>query len=197
MRIVGGRHRGRRLEAPAGLEVRPTADRTREALFNILDHGRFAADDGVSPLSGARVLDGFCGSGALGLEALSRGAAHATFMDTSATAVAATRANAARLDEAARTTVLRADPTRPPPAPAPVGVVLLDPPYGSGLGAPALAALAAAGWIARDALCIVEVSAKEPFAPPAGFALLDERRYGKARLTFLRYGGGGERTGRN
>ena len=194
MRIVGGRHRGRRLEAPAGLEVRPTADRTREALFNILEHGRLAADGGVSPLSGARVLDGFCGSGALGLEALSRGAAHATFMDTSPAAVAATRANAARLDEAVRTTVLRADPTRPPPAPAPVGVVLLDPPYGSGLGAPALAALAAAGWIARDALCVVEASAKEPFAPPEGFAMLDERRYGKARLVFLRYGGGDERS---
>jgi len=93
--------------------------------------------------------------------------------------------------------VLRADPTRPPPAPAPVAIVLLDPPYGSGLGAPALAALAAAGWIDDAALCVVELSAKEPFAAPEGFAILDERRYGKARLTFLRYGGGGERTGRN
>ena len=111
-------------------------------------------------------------------------------MDTSATAVAATRANAARLDEAARTTVLRADPTRPPPAPAPASIVLLDPPYGSGLAAPALAALASAGWIARDALCIVELSAKEPFAPPDGFAILDERRYGRARLVIMRYGGG-------
>jgi len=186
VRIVGGRHRGRRLEAPAGLAVRPTADRTREALFNILEHGRLAADGGVSPLLGARVLDGFCGSGALGLEALSRGAAHATFMDTSAVALAATRANAARLDEAARTTVLRADPTRPSPAVAPATIVLLDPPYGSGLAAPALSALAAARWIGDGATCAVEMGATEKFAPPAGFALLDERRYGKARLVFLR-----------
>ena len=187
MRIVGGRHRGRRLEAPAGLEVRPTADRTREALFNILEHGRFSAD-GTSPLPGARVLDAFAGSGALGLEALSRGAVHATFMDNNAIARSAVRANAKALGESARASILQADATTPPAAGVPCAVVFLDPPYRSGLATQALAALAARGWIADGAVCSVELATREPFAPPAGFAVVDERRYGKARLILLRYG---------
>ncbi len=190
MRIVAGRHRGRRLQAPAGLAVRPTADRTREALFNILAHGRFTAD-GRSPLIDAAVLDGFAGSGALGFEALSRGAAHLTCLDNDPAAGATIRANARTLGEAARVTLHAADATNPPTAPAdrgiaPCGLVLLDPPYRSGLAAPALTALAAHGWIASDALCVVELEAGEPFAPPEGFTALDERRYGKAKLVLMR-----------
>jgi 16S rRNA (guanine966-N2)-methyltransferase len=184
MRIVGGRHRGRRIEAPVGLEVRPTADRTREALFNILEHGRFTAD-GTSPLQGARVLDAFAGSGALGLEALSRGAAHATFMDNNAVARSAIRANAKALGEAASVSILQADASNPPAAGQPCRVIFLDPPYRSGLAAAALATLAARGWMDKRAICAVEMAANERLDAPVGFTAVDERRYGKARLAFL------------
>jgi 16S rRNA (guanine966-N2)-methyltransferase len=187
MRIVAGRHRGRRIEAPAGFEVRPTADRTREALFNILEHGRFTAH-GTSPLPGARVLDAFAGSGALGFEALSRGAAHATFMDDNAVARRAIRANARALGETGSVSIIQGDATHPPTAGAPCNLIFLDAPYRSGLGAPALTALAARGWIAEGAICVVETGANEPFEPPAGFTPVDERRYGKAKLILLRYG---------
>ena len=209
MRIVAGRHRGRRLEAPAGMAVRPTADRTREALFNILTQGKLpwrapvgegAGGQGAggqdtegqdserrgNPLAGARALDAFAGSGALGLETLSRGAAFVTFMENQAAALAACRNNIALLEETARAQALRCDVLRPPPAPAPCDLVLMDPPYNQGLASPALAALEAAGWLAPGALGVVELMAKEPFAPPEGFETLDERKYGKARLVFLR-----------
>ena len=187
LRIVGGRHRGRRIEAPEGLEVRPTADRAREALFNILEHGQ-RRKDGASPLVGARVLDAFAGSGALGLEALSRGAAHATFMDNSAVARAAIRDNAKALGESANVTILQADATKPRTAAAACDVVFLDPPYGSSLGAAALIALAERGWVAQGALCSIETGAREELAPPPGFEIVDQRRYGKAKINLLRYG---------
>lgn len=192
MRIVAGRHRGRKLVAPAGLDVRPTGDRAREALFDILSSGRLT--DGESTLAGAVVLDAFAGSGALGLEALSRGAVHAVFMENHAPAVAALERNIAGLDEGERTEVLRADVLRPPrPAgPARSGgctLALLDPPYNQGLAAPALAALAEAGWLAPGALVSVELMAKEPFEPPAGFTALETRKYGKARIEILRWDG--------
>jgi 16S rRNA (guanine966-N2)-methyltransferase len=183
MRIVGGRFGGRPLATPTGAVVRPTSDRVREAIFNILAHGipDFALDD-------ARVLDLFAGSGALGLEALSRGADHLTCIENSATARSALRANAKTLGETARVTVVQADATKPPtPAGPPCRLVLMDPPYRSGLAAPALAALAERGWLAAGAICVAEISAAEALEPPAGFTPLDERRYGKARLVFLRY----------
>lgn len=167
--------------------MRPTADRTREALFNLLTQGKIAADG--PPLAGARVLDAFAGSGALGLEALSRGAGHVVFMEQAANGVAAIHRNLKALGEAAHATVLQADVLRPPRAAQPCGIVLADPPYGQGLGPPALEALAAAGWIAAGALVAVELMKSEPFTPPSGFALLEERRYGKAKLVFLRPAG--------
>jgi 16S rRNA (guanine966-N2)-methyltransferase len=187
MRIVAGKHRGRRIAAPEGHDVRPTSDRAREALFNILEHGHFT-DDGTSPLIDARVLDVFAGSGALGLEALSRGAAHLTCIENGASARAALRANAKALGETARVTVVQADATKPPAAAGPpCRLLLMDPPYRSGLAAPALAALAERGWLAAGAICVAEISAAESLDAPAGFAPLDERRYGKAKLVFLRY----------
>ncbi len=205
MRIVAGRHRGRRLEAPAGMAVRPTADRTREAMFNILTQGKLpwrapVGERGAegqdapghdserrgNPLAGARALDAFAGTGALGLEALSRGAAFVTFMENQAAALTACRNNIALLEETARSQALRCDVLRPPPAPAPCDLVLMDPPYNQGLAAPALAALESAGWLAPGALAVVELMAKEPLALPEGFEALDERKYGKARLVFLR-----------
>jgi 16S rRNA (guanine966-N2)-methyltransferase len=181
MRIVGGRHRGRALEAPPGATVRPTSDRAREALFNILGHGSFAA-----PFQDVAVLDAFAGTGALGLEALSRGAAEAFFIESDRAALEALRRNVKTLGEGARAHVLAGDATRPPPPRRAAAVAFLDPPYRSGLAAPGLAALAERGWFAPGALAIVEVGAKEAFAPPPGFELLDERRYGAARLLILR-----------
>jgi 16S rRNA (guanine966-N2)-methyltransferase len=184
MRIVGGRYRGRRLLAPAGEAVRPTSDRAREALFNILSHGHFAA--GGIPFAGAAVLDAFAGTGALGLEALSRGAAEAVFIEKDPEAVAVLRRNVASLDESANAEIVPGDAARPPRARLAHALAFIDPPYRSGLAAPALEALDRAGWFAPDALVIVELAAREEFAPSAGFMLLDERVYGAARLVFLR-----------
>ncbi len=187
MRVVAGRHRGRRLAAPEGRALRPTADRVRESIFNILAHGGFGAG-GSSVLSGARVLDAFAGTGAMGIEALSRGAAHATFLETDPAALASLRANLAAVREQANATVLASDVRHPPRAAAPVAVAFLDPPYGAGQGPAALDALADAGWFEPGAIVTVEVGAREPFAAPAGFAVLDERRYGAARIVVLRAG---------
>jgi 16S rRNA (guanine966-N2)-methyltransferase len=184
VRIVGGTHRGRRLLVPTGDAVRPTSDRAREALFNILSHGELAA--GGLPFAGRPVLDAFAGSGAFGLEALSRGAGRAAFIEQGRDALAALRRNIAALDEADRAQVVPGDATRPPRAAFACAVAFLDPPYGGGLAAPALTALAAAGWLLPEALAIVEIAASESLQPPAGFTIVDERVYGAARLVFLR-----------
>jgi 16S rRNA (guanine966-N2)-methyltransferase len=184
MRIVGGRHRGRRLVAPPGAIVRPTSDRAREALFNVLSHGQFAAE-GV-PFIGAGVLDAFAGTGAFGLEALSRGAAEAAFIEQDRAVLAVLRQNVEVLGEGDRVRILYGDATHPPRATSPCTVAFLDPPYRSGLAAPALAALAASGWLAPEALAVAEIAARERLAPPAGFILVDERVYGATRLVFLR-----------
>ena len=188
MRIVGGRHRGRRLEAPEGLAVRPTGDRARESIFNILTQGKLGWRRRAkgNPLEGARVLDAFAGTGALGLEALSRGAAEAVFMEDHAAALAACRRNIRSLGEEARCRDLQCDVLRPPRADAPCDLLVMDPPYNQGLGPPALGALHARGWLTPGALAVVELLAKEPFAPPEGFEFLYERQYGKARVVFLR-----------
>ena len=188
MRIVGGRHRGRRLLAPPGDAVRPTSDRAREALFDILSHGRLAAAG--LPFAGRHVLDAFAGTGALGLEALSRGAEAAVFIERDRDTLATLRRNIAALGESQRAELLPGDATRPPRATAACAVVFLDPPYNSGLAAAGLAALAAAGWLEREALAVIELAAREALATPAGFAMLDQRVYGAARLVFLRRLGG-------
>ena len=192
MRIVAGKHRGRAISAPADPLVRPTSDRVRENLFNILSHGRLAAAH-EPILEGAAVLDAFAGSGALGLEALSRGAAEAVFLDEDAKALACIRGNAEALGELAHATLVKADARAPPKRdkvrghPGPRSLLFLDPPYRSGQGAEALAALASAGWLAAGALAVLELAAREDLALPPGFALLDERRYGHTRLLFLRW----------
>ncbi|MCP5367008.1 MAG: 16S rRNA (guanine(966)-N(2))-methyltransferase RsmD [Hyphomicrobiales bacterium] len=189
MRIVGGRFRGKRLTAPEGRDVRPTSDRVREAVFNILAHGI----DGGDP-AGKTVLDLFCGTGALGLEALSRGAAKVILVDADAATVALARRNAGLVGAPRDVLTLRLDATRMPPPPriagAPVDLVFLDPPYGQGLAGPSLLALVRRGWIVAGALAVVELGADEDFEPPAGFLVLDDRRYGAARVVFLRHGAG-------
>jgi 16S rRNA (guanine966-N2)-methyltransferase len=178
MRIVAGTHRGRRIEAPADDRIRPTSDRIRESLFNILGHrlGGFA---------GVTVLDGFAGTGALGLEALSRGAAAAVFMDKDREALALCRRNAAALGLTERCRFELADLTRPPRAAVSCGLVLLDPPYGKGLAGAALPALEAAGWLAPDALVVIEADRSQPEPVPEGFAVLDARDYGRTRITLV------------
>ena len=188
MRIVGGRHRGRRLLVPPGSTVRPTSDRAREALFNILAHGHLAAD-GI-PFEGAAVLDAFAGTGALGLEALSRGAAEAVFIERDSEAVAVLRRNVALLDESTHVQIVPGDATRPPRASLQCAVAFVDPPYRSGLAAPALEALDRAGWLSSNALAIVELGTREELVAPDAFTLLDQRVYGAARLVFLRRKGG-------
>ena len=189
LKVVGGKHRGRSIATPEGSNTRPTSNRARESLFNILMHAKWHDDDvhgGTSPLIDARVLDAFAGSGALGIEALSRGAAHATFLDNDATAVRLIGENLRKMGEASNAKVIRADATRPPPAREACDLVFLDPPYRSGQAAPALAALAAAGWVAPDAIVTVELAHNEDIVPPDGFEAIDERRYGAAKIVILR-----------
>lgn len=184
MRIVGGSHRGRRLVAPPGDVVRPTSDRAREALFNILSHGDFAASG--LPFADKPVLDAFAGTGAFGLEALSRGASAAVFIEIERESLAVLRRNVGVLGEADRAHVIAGDATRPPRAALACAVAFLDPPYKSSLASPALTALAAAGWLTPDALVVIEVAAREDLPPTVGFTVIDARVYGAARLVFLR-----------
>lgn len=184
MRIIAGKHRGRPLRVPHE-GVRPTAERTREALFDILAHGI-----DWPGFEGAHVLDVFAGTGACGLEALSRGAGHATFIDLDPVALQAIRRNAAAMGEAWTITLLKLDATRlvtpPGAAAAPCGLAFLDPPYESGLAHPALQGLASRRWLGPEAIAVVEIAAREPLAPPSGWRILDERTYGAARVVFLR-----------
>ncbi|MGQ0676846.1 MAG: 16S rRNA (guanine(966)-N(2))-methyltransferase RsmD [Rhodospirillales bacterium] len=186
MRIVAGRHRGRAIAAPAGGDIRPTSDRARQAVFDLLAHHPQTA--GKLP-AGAEVLDAFAGTGAMGLEALSRGALRATFMDAAPAAVACIRANAAKLGEAGRVELLRADAAKPPAARTPATLAFLDPPYGKDVAEPALEALARKGWFADDAVVVVEHDARRELKLPPGFAPFDRRRWGRARFLFLRYHG--------
>ena len=185
MRIIGGTHRGTALaevgKGDAGAHLRPTTDRVRESLFNVLLGGRFG-----DPVTDARVLDLFAGTGALGLEALSRGASHVTFVDSGRTAQKLIRANIAKLRREADTQLLATDATRLPEGTG-CDLIFLDPPYGKGLGAKALEAAKAKGWIAPEALIVWEESTAQ--IAPVGFTTLDQRRYGDTWITFLRHDG--------
>jgi 16S rRNA (guanine966-N2)-methyltransferase len=185
MRIVGGRLRGRALVAPKSQAIRPTADRLREALFNILVH---AYGD---PVSGARVLDLFAGTGALGLEALSRGAAFALFVDDGAEARALLRENVAVLGLGGVSRIFRRNAAKLGAAHplAPFSLVFLDPPYARALAEQALASARAGGWLIPGALAVVEEAASAAFAAPEGFEELERRRYDDTALILLRHRG--------
>ncbi len=182
MRIVGGRLRGRSLIAPKTQTIRPTADRLREALFNILVH---SFDD---PITGARVLDLFAGTGALGIEALSRGAEFALFVDDSADARALLRENVATLGLGGISRIFRRDATKLGPAHpvAPFSLAFLDPPYGQGRAAEALGSARSGGWLAPAALIVVEEATRPGFTAPEGFNEINRRRYDESELIFLR-----------
>lgn len=181
MRIVGGRLRGRALAAPESRAVRPTSERLRESIFDILEH-RYPGR-----IEGARVVDLFAGSGALGIEALSRGARFALFVDNAPEARASIRANVAALALGGVTRIWRADATKLGSAPAagPFRIAFLDPPYAQGLARPALTALVEGGWLEPEALCVVEEAAKADIPAPAGLVLSDERVYGDTRIAIL------------
>ena len=188
MRIVSGQYKGKPIAAPEGRATRPTSDRARESMFNILEHAPWAP-----ALQGARVLDLFAGSGALGLEALSRGGAFCLFVETDEAARGAIRDNVEALHLFGCTRIHRRDATDLGPRPASAGpafdLVFLDPPYAKGLGERALEGLAAHGWLNPGAVLVFERGEGEPDIRPAGYEAIDERRYGAAKVLFLRWPG--------
>ena len=183
MRVVGGRLKGRNLVSPSSREIRPTADRLRESVFNILVH---AYDN---PVQGVRVLDLFAGTGALGIEAISRGATFGLFIDNGAEARALLRNNVEALGLGGVTKVFRRDATNLGPAHPlePFALVFLDPPYGKGLAEMALASLRDGGWLTPDALLVVEEAKAADFARPDGFEELERRVYDDTEFVILRF----------
>ena len=180
MRIIAGQHRGLQLasvgQGDTDAHLRPTSDRVRESLFNILSH--------YGQPSGARVLDLFAGTGALGLEALSRGATHVTYVENGRAGQKLILENLTKARRTQDAALLKSDATSLPPAKAPCNLVFLDPPYGKALGEQALASARAQGWLSEDALVVWEESA--PMYAPQGFTLEDQRKYGSTVITLLR-----------
>lgn len=185
MRIVSGKYRGKAIVAPPGEATRPTSDRARQAVFNILEHASWAPE-----LHGARVIDVFAGSGALGLEALSRGASFCLFVETDDTARGAIRENIDAMQLFGVTRVHRRDATdlgpRPASAGAPFDIAFLDPPYAKGLGERAVAELKAHDWLSPGAILMFERGRSEPDPVLEGFEQIDARDYGAARVLFFK-----------
>jgi 16S rRNA (guanine966-N2)-methyltransferase len=186
MRIVAGKHRGLSLATPKDARVRPTSDRVREALFNVLAHNDF----GIGfKIEGARVLDLFAGTGALGLEALSRGAHYVLFVDDHFESRGLIRRNVEAAHATGATKIWRRDATAlgdmPGNAGGPFDLVFLDPPYRKGLAELALVSARDGKWFAPTALVVAEMAADEAFGMPAGFSALDERTYGDTKVVFL------------
>jgi len=182
MRIISGNRRGLRLasvgDGDAGAHLRPTSDRVRENLFNILGH--------IATIDGARVLDLFAGTGALGFEALSRGAAHVTFVDDGSAARALLRENTALMKAGGDVKVFRRDATKLGERQGgPFDLVFLDPPYGKALGEKALVSAVEGGWLAQGATIVWEENAAQ--VAPVGFELMDQRRYGETHITILEF----------
>jgi 16S rRNA (guanine966-N2)-methyltransferase len=187
MRIVGGKSRGLTLAAPKDERVRPTSDRVREALYNILAHNDFGIGFRIE---GARVLDLFSGTGALGLEALSRGAKYVLFVDDHAESRGLVRRNVEAMNATGATKIWRRDATAlgemAANAGGPFDLVLLDPPYRKDLLGPAMMSAREGKWLAEKALIVAEMAADENFIAPTGFALIDERDYGQTKVLVMR-----------
>ena len=186
MRIVAGKHRGLTLATPKDARVRPTSDRVREAVFNVLAHNDF----GIGfKLDGARVMDLFAGTGALGLEALSRGAAYVLFVDDHFESRALIRRNVEAAHATGATKIWRRDAAAldemPANAGGPFDLVFLDPPYRKGFVERALVSARDGGWFTPRALAVAEMAADEAFVVPAGFSPLDERTYGDTKVLLL------------
>ncbi|NVJ71136.1 MAG: 16S rRNA (guanine(966)-N(2))-methyltransferase RsmD [Alphaproteobacteria bacterium] len=178
-RIVAGRFRARRLEVPKGRDVRPTTDRMRERLFSMLMHSRYP------DMEGARVADIFAGTGALGLEALSRGAAHATFIEQARPSLDCIKRNIETLGVQAETTLLPKNATALPDAKEPCDFIFMDPPYRKGLVIPTLERLLEKGWLATDGAIICELGSDEDITAPDGLVVLDDRTQGQQRILIL------------
>ncbi|WP_420724444.1 16S rRNA (guanine(966)-N(2))-methyltransferase RsmD [Hwanghaeella sp. LZ110] len=180
MRIVAGSRRGLNLNAPEGTTTRPTSERARESLFNILATPKHAKKWHDRP-----VADFFAGTGALGLEALSRGARHCSFLenDPAASKVLSANINKARFRDI--TTILNKDATKPPTAKVPCGLIFFDPPYRDLVAENSLVAAQRHGWLAKDGLAVLQLHPKAPFECPPGFDVIDDRRYGATRFLFL------------
>lgn len=183
MRIVGGKFRGRPLAAPKGSSTRPTSDRVRESVFNVLAHSSECPE-----LEGARIIDLFAGTGAMALEAISRGAAYALFVETEATARAAIQENIEAFGLQGVTRIFRRDATDLGPASTrdKYDIAFLDPPYAKGLGETALSALRQGGWLKQGAIAVLEERAGTVLDLPEGFEAFDERTYGDTAVTFLK-----------
>lgn len=183
MRIVGGRFRGSPLASPKGGDTRPTSDRVRESVFNILAHAK-----DCPAIEGARVIDLFAGTGALGLEALSRGAKYALFVDTNPSARAAIQENIEAFGLQGISRIFRRDATYLGPASSRdrYDIAFLDPPYGKGLGEAALNTLLTGGWLKKDSIAVLEERAGTPLDLPAQCKVIDTRTYGDTTVTFLK-----------
>ena len=195
MKITGGKYRGKSIESRPERTVRPTTSFVREAIFNILKHGKFLyddqfiADDNPDQVADRRVVDIFCGTGALGIEALSRGATHVTFVDQNSQTLSLTRQNVAHIGELDRAAFLRSDSTMLPRAPKPCHLAFIDPPYHQELVSKALKSLKQQGWLEPGAIVVIEQGKRDDSTVPEGFILLSDRVHDKTRITLLQYQG--------
>jgi 16S rRNA (guanine966-N2)-methyltransferase len=181
MRIIAGKHRGRRINSLPTKELRPTMGVTREAIFNILSHGQF-----LDLLPGARVLDLYCGCGAFAMEAFSRGAAHVVCIDIRSEHLQVARSNIDYIGESHNANFIRADSSNPPAASIPCNLIFLDPPYYKNLVTPTLVKLLSSGWLAANAVIVIETGAKEEFTIPEQYEDIENRKYGNSRIHILK-----------
>lgn len=187
MRIIAGKFKGRRIETLDSKNLRPTMAMAKEAVFNILSHGQFVNDDGKDALQDSVVLDLFCGCGALAIEALSRGAAHVTFVDIEQDHLEIARRNVRNLGELDKASFIRTDSATPPPARRQVDLVFLDPPYDSGLAKVALQNLVRAKWLKEGAIIVLETSRKDDTEIGKSFTEILLRSYGNAKIRILKF----------
>jgi 16S rRNA (guanine966-N2)-methyltransferase len=190
MRVIAGKYKGRNIDTlqAKGKNIRPTTGKTREALFNILSHGQFV-ETGKKLLEGARVLDLFCGSGALAIEALSRGAGFVVLIDMNKDHLEIARTNLKNIGEEQNAAFIRANSSTPPPAHVPCNLIFIDPPYNQGLAQTTLENLVKGNWLAERAIIVVETAKKEDITTPEGFEELTDRHYGNSRIRILRWNG--------
>lgn len=193
MKVTGGKYKGKRIEAGEERTLRPTSSMIREVIFNILKHGRFMKDenfihdDNPSLIEGRNVIDIFCGTGALGIEALSRGAVHLTLVDQNAKTLSMARENIKNIGEEANTSFIRSDSTMLPIANRKCHLAFIDPPYSKGLANPALNSLKNGGWLDKGAVIVLEQGKQDEPKPPEGFRIVDDRVHDRTRVTILQY----------
>ena len=179
MRIIAGKYRGRKLHAPSDMDIRPTTDKMRERIFSMLQHSRYPG------LHGARVLDVFAGTGALGLEALSRGAGHITFVEKSTKSIALLNKNISSMKVGDETTIIKSRASSVKTTTNPCDFIFMDPPYGKGLLEPSIIHLLENGWLADRGVIIAELGSNETLEVPDTLTLIDERKQGNQRILFL------------